>query len=321
MFAPCHVGLKRNLGTLIDGIPPAVRRYIGKQAALAPPLFKTRGFERFCTAMSRADIDARAFIESNLGVAARLRCRVPLRKGQYAFGRPQNSLPERGTILLAGELARDCLHFLDVGANEGIFIFSVFRAIGEAITLHWFEPDSVLARRLTENLQRNSIVACANQVAVADRNCCAMFFRNLSDDSSGSLGNHFEQKHRTEPTAVKAIRLADYITRSKASKALVKVDVEGAGALAWSGLADGYRSVSYLLIEMLAPEIEAQLPARIMRDTGWHAYYIRDFDLIHSKSGEFTYVEPFWNWLFCGLEPSALRHRLSGTRVRVISVV
>jgi hypothetical protein len=70
---------------------------------------------------------------------------------------------------------------------------------------------------------------------------------------------------------------------------------------------------------MLAPEIEDQLPARIIRQTGWHAYYIRDFELIVSTDGEFAYVWPFWNWLFCDLDPSALRHRLSGTGFRVIS--
>jgi hypothetical protein len=126
----------------------------------------------------------------------------------------------------------------------------------------------------------------------------------------GSLGSHFQEEHSTQAETVETIRLADYIAVEEISRALVKVDVEGTGAQAWSGLADRFHSVSYLVIEMLAPEIEDQLPARILRQTEWHAYYIRDFELVESRNGKYAYVEPFWNWLFCGLGSSALRHRL-----------
>jgi hypothetical protein len=102
---------------------------------------------------------------------------------------------------------------------------------------------------------------------------------------------------------------------------MVKVDVEGTGAQVWSGLAECFREISYLVIEMLEPELKDQLPARIIRQTGWHAYHIRDFELIESRSGEFNYGEGFWNWLFCGLDPAALRHRLSDTGFRVISAM
>jgi hypothetical protein len=70
-------------------------------------------------------------------------------------------------------------------------------------------------------------------------------------------------------------------------------------------------------MEMLAPEIEAGLPARIIREGGLKAYYIRDFELIPSVDGEFEYVAPFWNWLFCRMSPSELVARLSATGFRV----
>jgi hypothetical protein len=116
---------------------------------------------------------------------------------------------------------------------------------------------------------------------------------------------------------VDVISLADYFSTERISRALVKIDVEGAGARAWSGLEARFADVSYLVIEMLAPEIKTVLPLRIMRRTGWHGYYIRDFDLVESANGEFEYAEPFWNWLFCGLDRSALARRLSGTKFRV----
>jgi FkbM family methyltransferase len=264
-------------------------------------------------------MDGEKHIETNFGLAPQIRCRVPLNKAQYAFGRPQNSVYERGTIALVNELSKDCLHFLDVGAHEGIYTFSVFHAIGKEITLHWFEPDSILSSRLCENLKRNSIEAHGNRIAAADDNGCSTFFRNLTDDLSGSLSTLFRQWHSTKTETVKTVRLSDYFLEKGVSRAMLKVDVEGTGAQVWSGLAGCFREVSYLVIEMLTPEIEDELPSRIIRQTGWHAYHIRDFDLIESSDGKFVYVEPFWNWLFCGLDPSALRHRLSGTGLRVIS--
>ena len=75
-------------------------------------------------------------------------------------------------------------------------------------------------------------------------------------------------------------------------------------------------------MEMLAPEIEAGLP-RGIREGGLKAYYIRDFELIPSVDGEFEYVAPFWNWLFCRLSPSELvgspvGNRLSRMRGRLM---
>jgi hypothetical protein len=118
---------------------------------------------------------------------------------------------------------------------------------------------------------------------------------------------------------VKTIRLADYLLENGISRAMLKVDVEGIGARVWSGLAECFGKISYLVIEILKPEIEDELPARIIQQTGWHAYHIRDFELIEPKDGRFTYSPPFWNWLFCGLDPPTLRGRLSGTKLRVIS--
>jgi FkbM family methyltransferase len=313
--------LKRIMVSMLSCLPLAIRRNLLRRAALTPPVFKTRNFERLFARICDYGMDRKQLIETNFGLAPHLRCRVPLHKAQYAFGRPENNAMERGTIRLVSQLSKDCLHFLDVGAHEGVFTFSVFAAVGKDIILHWFEPDTDLFLRLRENLQRNSIEAHANRVAAADRNGCATFFRNLTDDLSGSLGREFREKHSTQPVTIETIRLSDYLAERRVSRAMVKVDVEGTGVQVWTGLAECFREISYLVIEMLAPEIQDELPARIIRQTAWHGYYIRDFELIESRNGEFTYVEPFWNWLFCGLGPSALRHRLSATGFSVISAM
>jgi hypothetical protein len=71
-------------------------------------------------------------------------------------------------------------------------------------------------------------------------------------------------------------------------------------------------------MEMLDPEMKAGLPRRIMAETGWHAYYIRDFSLIRSLDGEFEYRPPFFNWLLCAAPPATLRDVLAGTPFRVV---
>jgi hypothetical protein len=150
-------------------------------------------------------------------------------------------------------------------------------------------------------------------MAVAERRGTATFFKNLSDDCSGSLNKLFTQKHVTRAETVETISLAEYLRAQGIGRALVKVDVEGAGEKVWDGAVETSKSIRYLVMEMLAPEIEAGVPARIITETDLQAYYIRDFELVPSADGAFEYVAPFWNWLFCCLSPRELAVRLSAT--------
>jgi FkbM family methyltransferase len=253
---------------------------------------------------------------TNFGLRAELRCLIALNKSAYAFGRFEHMLSERATFALVKELATDCEEFVDVGANEGAFTFLVHHD-HPRVRLHWFEPDRQLARRLATNLTRNNISACGNEMAIAERRGTATFFKNLSDDSSGSLSSLFTQKHVTSAETVETISLAEYFRERGIGGALVKVDVEGAGEKVWQGAANTSKSIRYLVMEMLAPEIEAGLPARIIREIDFKAYYIRDWELVPSVEGAFEYVSPFWNWLFCRLSPSELSARLRTTGFRV----
>jgi hypothetical protein len=154
-------------------------------------------------------------------------------------------------------------------------------------------------------------------MAVAERRGTATFFKNLSDDLSGSLSDLFTQKHLTRVETVETISLAEYLRAQGIGSALVKVDVEGAGEKVWNGAVQTAKSIRYLVMEMLVPEIEAGLPARIITETDLKAYYINDFELVPSADGAFEYVAPFWNWLFCRLSPRELAVRLSATSFSV----
>jgi hypothetical protein len=117
---------------------------------------------------------------------------------------------------------------------------------------------------------------------------------------------------------VETTTLARYLVDHDLNRACVKIDVEGAGVSAWSGMRTQRDRTAWLVMEMLGPEAEAQLPGRIITETGWNAYYIRDYELVPSRAGEFEYVAPFYNWLFTSPDSRVLRAALTGSALRIV---
>jgi FkbM family methyltransferase len=279
---------------------------------------KTPLFHRLCAALARRQPhDSSVLIKTNLGICPGLRCDVPIEKSAYAFGRPDHNLSERSTLALVSLLSNECAHFVDVGAHEGIFTFVVAQSGNSGTRLHWFEPDDVLCARLERNLAVNNVAASGSKKAVSNRRGTAIFYQNLSDDASGSLTDDFAQKHATRQQAVETVPLGEYFASNQIEDALVKVDVEGHGSGVWEGARSCIGKIKYLVMEVIGGETRANLPARIVAETGWHAYYLRDFDVVHSRDGGFDYVAPFWNWLFCRVDPRELSQKLANTKFRV----
>jgi len=310
---------KRMVRSCVRLIPGWLGRTTLQRAALASPAMKTATFERICCALARTLFpQSKEIWMTNLGVSPDLRCQIPLAKGSYIFGRPENALSERATLALATELCRDCTDFVDIGANDGIFIFAINRKSNHDLRLHWFEPDQTLHDRLQANLAANSIVAVGNRAAVAAKRGTARFLKNLTDDSSGSLTDSFASKHETIVVEVDTICLNEHFRDHRIADAIVKVDVEGAGNEVWRGARDVASHIRYLIMEIIGPETQCRLPSKVISEGKFHAYYIKDFDLTVSRDGASQYLAPFWNWLFCRLDPEALRARLAGTQFRVI---
>ena len=308
-------GVARRMARIV---PPPLAKAMLSAAALAPPPMKTPLFSRLCAALLRQQAaDSKILMKTNLGISFGLHCYVPLGKAPYVFGRPTHNVAERSTLALVSLLSRDCAHFIDVGANEGVFTFVVSRIRKAGLKIHWFEPDEELFLRMQRNLALNNIPAEANKAAVSSCGGMAMFHKNLSDDASGSLTDLFMSKHETREQAVETSSLEDYFLRHQIHEALVKVDVEGHGSAVWEGARTVAEKIKYLIMEVIEPETRTQLPARIIAEAGWHAYYLRDFDLVHSPDGSYDYVAPFWNWLFCPMVPGDLAQRLAKTSFRV----
>jgi len=300
-------------------IPRSLQRIVLRSAALASPAMKTEAFERACCKIARTSFPhSKEIWATNLGVSSDLRCQMPLVKDYYVFGRPENMLSERATVALVTELCRDCTDFLDVGANDGIFTFAVDREATPDLRLHWFEPDRTLHDRLKSNLAANAIHAVGNFSAVAARRGTAKFFKNPIDDTSGSLIECHAPQQEPISEQVETISLACYFDDHRVRNAIVKVDVEGAADEVWRGARGIEADIRYLIMEMIAPEIQCGLPGKVISEGNFHAYYIKDFDLILSRDGSYRYVAPFLNWLFCRLDPESLRTRLAGTRFSVV---
>lgn len=314
--------MSRLPGRMIDAgvrlAPAALVDAALRLAARCPAALKSRLFSRACVRVAAsAPRDRSSLVATNFGLPGRLRCEVPFGKFDYLFGRPDHIAAERATLALVVELCREATDFLDVGAHEGLFTFAVHARAGARPCLHCFEPDETLFDRLLRNLHTNGVAADGTRAAVSARGGEVVFHRNLSDDASGSTSDYFSERHATERVTVPAVALADYLVSRNVQRALIKIDVEGAGAAAWAGLAAAADRVGWLVLEVLRPEVEARLPARVIAEGGFQAYYIRDFVLVPSRDGAFEYVAPFWNWLFCRLEPAALAARLAGTGFEV----
>jgi hypothetical protein len=63
-------------------------------------------------------------------------------------------------------------------------------------------------------------------------------------------------------------------------------------------------------MEILGPAIKQGMPLRIIQESGFRAFYIHDYQLEHSNDGNFEYVAPFYNWLFCRETPEELKRLL-----------
>jgi FkbM family methyltransferase len=291
-----------------------------RRSALAPLWMKNRLFQRMISHVANRSVPMAALLMTNAGIADELRLLVPSTKHGLLFGKPSHHVSERATIDLVKLLTLQSDAFVDVGANEGVFTFSIAVALGpdRYSNIHAFEPDPAVFDRLAANLRRNNIGVRANRIAVSDRLGTQTFYRNVGDDLSGSLTTHFIDGDDVEAIETAVTSLARYLNDNQIEHACIKIDVEGAGAAVWNGTGGGHERIDWLIFEIIGPELAADLPRRIIAETGWDAYYIRDFDLVHSQAGEFEYREPFYNWLFCAANSAQLAAVLKGSRFCLI---
>lgn len=289
-----------------------------KKGALAPPQYRTSLSYKFFTALATRTQNLPDEFETNLGIAAPLRVRIGSRKIEWIFGAPRFWVSERSSLDLALVLFRDSDCFVDIGSNAGIFLFYLHCNDCSGKPMYYFEPDPSLFVNLEQNLARNNIKTIRGfPFAVAERSGSLTFYKNQTDNFSGTIVKEDWSMHELLPIEVRSISFGDSISENTLGNACVKVDVEGAEERFWEGAKDHFSYVKYMIIEILGPSARRGFAARIAK-SGFNLYYINDYDLEYSRNGEFRYKNPFCNFLVSRESPAALARKLSGAGFRVL---
>lgn len=63
--------------------------------------------------------------------------------------------------------------------------------------------------------------------------------------------------------------------------------------------------------------IENKYPELMIKEYKFNAFYINNFELIHSKNGEFEYQHPFYNWLFTKDSTEELELKLKNSQFKI----
>jgi FkbM family methyltransferase len=288
-----------------------------KFAASLPAPFKTSILFRIVSNMATYCNQA-TIVKSNLGINAKYRVNVSISHPIAAFGTPKLYTQEYATLFLLKELLKHSEAFIDVGANLGYFCFYIDEYNPSNKPIHFFEPDPVLFEQLQINQQKNQKNFIAHKRAISNSTGAITFYRNLTDDSSGSIKNTFENKHQLEAVSIDSISFDEFASSITEKKLLIKVDVEGAEFEFIEGAKNKIGNIDYLVIELLQGSIDHHFPKMMIEEYQFHAYYINNFNLEYSKAGEYTYVSPYYNWLFSKYEPATLKKKLANTAFVVV---
>jgi len=305
---------------LVDGIVATVPGKIGILRALArlPPAWRSLHTYRASAALARRTAHKPPAFVTNLGMHAGLLFEVPADHFVALFGTPDLYAGERGALALAAHLSHHADAFVDIGAHVGYFTTYVATHGRPDVPIVFLEPDVDLFRALERNVQASRLRHVRGfSIAVGDTDGTRPFYRNRTDSLSGSLTPMFSDRHDIDCATVAVRTFAGLATELGFRRACVKVDVEGAEAAFVAGARPAVDRIAFLIMEVLGPAHRDGFVAKVIAETGWHAYYINDEVLEPSLDGSFQYREPEYNWLFCDRSPAALADILKGSRLRV----
>ena len=278
-------------------------------AAQLPSALRSKLSIRVLSAINRRTLDRPPLSRTNLGIHSQVDCLIPNQHSELLFGAPRFWTGERSTLALSDALLDHCACYLDVGSNLGIYPLYLCSRGHRAKPIFCFEPDPELVELLRVNIKENGLANVAVQdVAVSRASGKVRFFANLSDKLSGTLvPDNWTAHTLAKPIEIPSVALSDFVANHRLNAVCAKIDVEGAEDQVWEGLVPSLQRFRFVIMEILGPAIKIGLPRRIIQESGFHAYYIHDYQLEHSRDGSFEYVPPFYNWLFCRETPQQLK--------------
>jgi FkbM family methyltransferase len=160
-------------------------------------------------------------------------------------------------------------YVLDIGANIGYHSLVAAKIVGEKGKVECFEPSPLTIDRLKQNIvlnnQTNVVVhqkAVSNKREKIELKIPSEFVSNSGRASFRSLEENFRV------CEVEAVLLDEYLVLDKAIK-LVKMDIEGAEALALEGMTD--------LIDKMKPIFVLELTDQYLKQMGSSAQLVLEF--------------------------------------------
>ena len=288
-----------------------------KFLAQLSPKCKTRWIFRFASYISSM-LNQKIFIKTNMGMDIKNLYSYPLNQTFIVFGRPDYYVGERGPLALANILVLKSDCFVDIGAHFGYFSFYIQNLSSKSNQIHLFEPVPDLFEVIEKNVKNNNFSNInLNRNAVGSKNGHVKFYKNISCPLMGSLNPEFAEGARLEEIEVESIRFSEYVIKNKLKNILVKVDIEGAEQDFIDGARECMDKVSYLIIEVLGEASRNGFVKRVIDEFKLNAYYINDFNLMHSADGSYKYIAPEYNWFFCNKNPSQLKETLNSNLISV----
>jgi len=256
-------------------------------------------------------------IVTNYGINQKLKVVLDLNNSNnclfphFIFGNPMLYYGERGALYLSQVLMNICDTFIDIGANYGYFTFFLHYEYQNKKII-FFEPNHQLFKLITTTIKNNKILNVKGyEKAVGDITGKANFWINLDDNSKSSLTNLDSAESALKEIVIDSTRFDDFVKSESGNfNYLVKVDIENGEFLFMRGAKESLKKLNYLIIEILGPAFKEEYVQIIIRDFGFHAYYINDFTLEHFAPGQFKGARCQYNWLFCRQSPDALRNLL-----------
>ncbi|MBK9747135.1 MAG: FkbM family methyltransferase [Chloroflexi bacterium] len=309
------VRLKQLAQQIIKALP--AKHPLLALAAGLPPVLRSAALTRVWAYLA-ATLPQTMPLRTNLGFSRR-HYRFTSDQARAVFGKPELYAGERGALELAKALARHSQGFVDIGAHLGFFAFYVREYLDDRCPVYLFEPDPDLFKLITDNVMYAALPnVIAVRQAVGHVDGTLTFYKNPEHPDMGSITTVFAEQYQTTPITVEAVRFDTFVHAHQLRQMCVKVDVENAEFEFVEGASGALDAIDSLIMEVLGPAQQKRFVQRMIREYGFHAYYINDYQVEYAPDGQFTYVHPQYNWLFCKAAPAALRVKLTGSKLKVI---
>lgn len=167
-------------------------------------------------------------------------------EGYYRYFLPDGPDPEYDFLVSA---CREASLFFDVGANQGLYALALATAHPH-LKVVAFEPDERLVASIRRNTALNPSLAprlSVEPVAVSDRSATLQF---MPAGNANSGTGRLSDSTASNSVEVRAVALADYITKTGLEPQVLKIDVEGAEVEVLRGLGRFAAATRAILIEL-----------------------------------------------------------------------